>query len=319
MKCLKTKYMKIVFLDQYSIHNSDLGSIKKLGEYVGYHSSQPSQIIERCIDADVVITNKMPFKADVFAALPNLKLLCIAATGMNNVDLEAAAQFSVKVRNAVGYSTYSVAEATLSGALALLKQTLYYDNYVKSGAYSTSSLLFNFTRSTHELHGKNWGIIGLGNIGKQVAKLAGAFGCNVSYYSTSGVNNNSDYPQLTIEELLVWSDIISIHAPLSRVTYNLIDYDKLSKMKKSAIIINVARGSIINETDLVRALNDNMIAGAALDVYSQEPMLSDNPLLTINDPLKLALTPHTAWSSEEVLQELVEKVAENIRNEIGIA
>lgn len=311
--------MKIVFLDQYTVHDSDLSSIKKLGEYVGFHSSQPAQIIERCIDADVVITNKMPFKADIFAALPNLKLLCIAATGMNNVDLEAAAQFSVKVCNAVGYSTYSVAEATLGGALALLKQTLYYDNYVKKGAYSSSPLLFNFTRTTSELHGKNWGIIGLGNIGKQVAKLAGAFGCNVSYYSTSGVNDNHDYPQLALEELLAWSDIISIHAPLSHVTYNLIDYTNLSRMKKTAIIINVARGSIINEADLVRALNENKIAGAALDVYSREPMPSDNPLLKIDDPLKLVLTPHTAWSTKEALQELVEKVAENIRNKIGVA
>lgn len=311
--------MKIVFLDQYSVHKSDLSAIKSLGEYVGYDTTEPSQIVERCADADVVITNKSPFKADIFAALPNLKLLCIAATGMNNVDLEAAAAHGVKVRNAVGYSTYSVAESTLGGVLALMKQTLYYDNFVKSGQYTTSPRLFDFGRTTHQLHGKRWGIIGLGNIGRQVAQLASAFGCQVAYYSTSGQNNNAEYPQMTLEELLTWSDVVSIHAPLSRTTYNLIARKELQLMKPSAIIVNVARGSIINETDLMEALNNDTIAGAVLDVYSHEPMLADSPILKVNDPLKLITTPHSTWTSEEALQELVDKVAENIRNQTEAA
>lgn len=309
--------MNIVFLDQYSVHTSDLTSIKHLGNYVGYDSTPDDKVVERCMNAEVVIANKTPFKADTLRALPRLKLICIAATGMNNVDLKTAEELGITVKNAIDYSTYSVAESTLGFALALYKQTIYYDRFVKDGEYASAKRQFYFGRTIHELHGKNWGIIGLGNIGKRVAELAKAFGCNVSYYSTSGRNNNSDYTQLSLEELLNTSDIVSVHSPLSRNTYHLIDEAQFAQMKPSAIIINVARGSIIAEDALANALNNNIISGAALDVFSQEPINADNPLFNVKDPHKLILSPHTAWASVESLQALVEKVAENIQSFIN--
>ncbi len=305
--------LKIVFLDQYTVNDSDLSPIKTLGDYTGYDFTEPGQIIERCQDADVVITNKMPFQGDTFKKLPKLKLLCIAATGMNNVDLEAAAEAGVAVRNAVDYSTHSVAEHTFCGVLALLKQSVYMDDFVKSGRYTASGKLFDFTRPTYELFSKRWGIIGLGHIGRQVALLARAFGCAVSYYSTSGKNKDPEFQRLTLDELLSQSDIVSIHAPLNQDTYHLLDYPRLCLMKPTAILSNVARGSLVDEAGLTQALNENRIAGAAIDVYSDEPMRADNPLRSVKDPYKLLLSPHSAWSTEEALQILVNKVADNIR------
>lgn len=310
--------MNIVFLDEYAIDTSDLSSIKSLGNYTGYDLTPDSKVIERCAEADVVIANKTPLKEHTLRALPKLKLICIAATGMNNVDLNAARELGITVKNAVDYSTHSVAESTLGFVLALYKQTVYYDHFVKSGRYAAADRQFDFGRTIHELHGKRWGIIGLGNIGRRVAQLAEAFGCTVGYYSTSGTNQNAVYERQSLEELLSQSDIVSIHAPLNRTTYHLIDIPQFEQMKSTAIIINVARGSIISEQALATALNNGTIAAAALDVFSSEPMLPDNPLLTIDDPYKLIMSPHTAWASVEALQLLVEKIAENIRLTFGI-
>ncbi len=304
--------INIVFLDRYTVGGSDLSPVRALGNYTEYDSTDEGQVLERCAEADVIIANKTPLRAATLGALPRLKLVCIAATGMNNIDLEAAAAAGIEVRNAVDYSTDSVAEATFCGVLALMKQSLYYDNYVKSGAYAASGRIFDFGRSIGELHSKRWGIIGLGNIGRRVAAIATAFGARVCYYSTSGANISADYPRFGLEELLASSDVVSIHAPLNRNTYNLIDYSRLCMMKPTALLCNVARGNIVNEQALARALNEGRIAGAALDVFGKEPMLPDNPLLSIDDPYKLFLSPHTAWSSSESLQRLVGKVAGNI-------
>lgn len=309
--------MNIVFLDEYSVSDSDLTPIRKLGNYTGYDNTPSELVIERCKDADIVITNKTRMKADILEDLPNLKLICIAATGMNNVDLEFAEKAGITVRNAVGYSTDSVAEQTFCGALALLKQLIYLDRFVKSGEYSASDKLFNFDRPTYELSGKNWGIIGLGNIGRRVGTIAKAFNCDVAYYSTSGVNDDKEFTRKELKELLSWSDVLSIHAPLNRKTYHLLDYNEFSLMKPNAIVVNVARGSLINEDGLARAINDELIAGAALDVYSAEPISVDNPLNTVIDKNKLVLTPHSAWATKEALQTLVCKVAENIKDFIG--
>lgn len=305
--------VKIVFLDAYTVDKSDMASIRALGEYIGYDTTPESEIVERCKGADVVIANKVPLRAETLAQLQDTKLICIAATGMNNIDLDAAAALGIPVRNTAGYSSNSVAELTFAGALGLLKQTVYFDNYVKSGAYTNAERLFDFTRPTYELHGKKWGIIGLGAIGRRVAEIATVFGCEVSYFSTSGANNDAGYSQRTLNELIAESDIVSIHAPLSEKTRNLIDYHELSLMKPTAIIVNVARGGIINEEGLTRALNDNLIAGAALDVYSYEPMVADNPLYRVRDKYKLLLTPHSAWTTKEAMQKLVETIAVNIK------
>lgn len=305
--------MKIVFLDEYSICNRDLSAIKSLGDYAGYETTQPQQVIERCEGAEIVITNKVMLDAETIAALPDLKLICVAATGMNNVDLAAAAERGIEVRNAIGYSTYSVAETTLCSALALLREVIYYDNFFKSGNYAVADRIFNFDRPTAQLRGKRWGIIGMGNIGREVARLAEAFGCEVSYFSTSGITRDEAYPTQTLNELLSTSDIVSIHCPLTTRTANLISENELQQMKKSAILINVARGGIVNEEALAEALNNQTIRGAALDVFTTEP-LSESPLYHLNDPHRLLASPHNAWSSVEAIDRLVACITENIKN-----
>lgn len=308
--------MKIVFLDEYSICNSDLSEIKALGDYVGYETTAPDEVVERCQDADIVISNKVVLDAEIIASLPKLKLICVAATGMNNVDLEAAAEHGIEVKNAVGYSTYAVAEATIGSALSLLREVTYYDNFFKSGKYAAAERIFNFDRPTAQLRGKRWGIIGMGNIGREVARLAEAFGCEVNYFSTSGITRDEQHTALTLNELLSSSDIISLHCPLNDRTRNLITKEELSMMKPSAIIINVARGGIVNEQDLADALNSGVIRAAALDVFTSEP-LRESPLYSLNEPYRLLASPHNAWSSVEAIGRLVECITQNIKNFIA--
>lgn len=308
--------MKIVFLDEYSVAGRDMSSIARFGDYVGYNMTRPEEVIARCAGAEIVIANKVVLSAEVMRALPELKLICVAATGMNNVDLEAAAALGIEVRNAVGYSTYSVAETTLCSALALLREVVYYDEYFHSGRYAKSDRPFNFDRPTSQIRGKKWGIIGLGNIGREVARLASAFGCEVSYTSTSGVVREEEYPALTLEKLLAESDIVSIHAPLNAKTLNLLGEKELSLMKPSAIIINVARGGIVNEEALAAALDNGVIRGAALDVFSTEP-LTDSPLYKIKERHKLLASPHNAWSSDDAIDRLIGCIAKNIEEFLG--
>ena len=308
--------MKIVFLDEYSVCGRDLSSIKKFGDYIGYETTSPEQVLERCTDAEIVISNKVVLDATIIAALPKLRLICVAATGMNNIDLNAAAEHGVEVHNAVGYSTYSVAETTLCSALSLLREVTYYDNYFKSGNYSKSERIFNFDRPTAQLRGKRWGIIGMGNIGREVARLAEAFGCEVNYYSTSGIARDEAYKSVELSELLRTSDIISVHCPLNERTQNLIDAEEFAMMKKSAILINVARGGIVNEEALAEALNNDKLRGAALDVFTSEP-LRESPLYNLKDPYRLLASPHNAWSSVEAIDRLIACIAGNIQNYVA--
>lgn len=308
--------MKIVFLDEYSVAGRDMSSVAKFGDYTGYEFTRSEQIVERCREAEIVISNKVVLSADIIAQLPNLRLICIAATGMNNVDLNAAAERGIEVRNAVGYSTYSVAETTLCSALSLMREVVYYDEFFHSGKYSALDRPFNFDRPTSQIRGKKWGIIGLGNIGREVARLATAFGCEVSYTSTSGVVREEEYPALPLEELLSQSDIISIHSPLNAQTHNLIDSEEFAKMKPSAILINVARGGIVNETALAEALNAGTIRAAALDVFSVEP-LRESPLFNITDRYRLLASPHNAWSSDDAIDRLIGCIAKNIDDYIS--
>lgn len=304
--------MKIVFLDEYSICNRDLSEIKSLGDYVGYQTTTPDEVVERCKDAEVVISNKVVLDAEIIASLPKLKLICVAATGMNNVDLAAAAERGIEVKNAVGYSTFAVAETTLCSALALLREVTYYDNYFKSGEYAAAERIFNFDRPTAQLRGKRWGIVGMGNIGREVARLAEAFGCEVNYHSTSGVTRDEQYSALSLNMLLSTSDIVSVHCPLNERTQNLIAKEELKKMKSSAILINVARGGIVNEQDLADALNEGTIRGTALDVFTSEP-LRESPLYNLKEPYRLLASPHNAWSSVEAIDRLVECITQNIK------
>ena len=303
--------MKIVFLDEYSVCGRDLSSITRWGDYTGYETTSPDEVIEKSKDAEIIITNKVVLDAEKIASLPNLRLICVAATGMNNVDLNAAAEHGIIVRNAVGYSTYAVAETTLSSALALLREVVYYDNYFKSGAYATSDKIFNFDRPTAQLRGKRWGIIGMGNIGREVARLATAFGCEVCYYSTSGVEREEEYRSVSLNDLLTQSDVVSIHCPLNERTRDLIGKEQLLAMKSSAILINVARGGIVDEGALAEALNEGRLRGAALDVFTSEP-LRTSPLYSLSDPYRLLASPHNAWSPVEAIDRLIGCIAQNI-------
>ena len=306
----------IVFLDEYSLGDADLGSIRALGNYTGYRTTVREEVADRCREADVVITNKVVFRRETLRQLPRLRLICVAATGMNHIDLEAAAELGIAVKNAVGYSTHAVTETTIGAAIGLLRQTVYYDRYVKT-AYAGSPLQYHFGRTTRQLYGSKWGIVGLGAIGREVARLAAAFGCEVCYTSTSGVVREEPYPALPLTELLGRSDIVSIHAPLNDRTRGLIGAPELSVMKRSALLINVARGGIVDEAALAEALDRGSIAGAALDVFSREPFAADSPLLGIREPDRLLLSPHNAWSPREAVDVLVGCVEENIKTFYG--
>lgn len=303
---------KIVFLDEYSVANRDMSSITSQGEYKAYDFTRKEDVVERLRGAHIAITNKVVIDGDAMRQLPDLKLICIAATGMNNVDLNTAAELGIEVRNAVGYSTTSVAETTLASALALARHIVYFDEYCHDGRYAAAERPFCFDRMTYEIRGKRWGIIGLGNIGREVARLATAFGCEVSYHSTSGAKREEAYPAMELDELLRNSDIISVHSPLNERTRGLIGLEQLKMMKPTAIIINVARGGIIDEAALAEALDNGYISAAALDVFSTEP-LRQSPLYNIRDRHSLLTSPHNAWAAAEAIDRLIGCIAENIR------
>ena len=303
----------IVFLDQYSLGGADLSAIQALGNYTGYETTQRHEMLDRCREADIVIANKVPFDRATMQALPRLRLICVAATGMNQIDLEAAAELGIAVKNAVGYSTHAVTETTIGAAIGLLRQIGYYDRFVKE-QYAGSDRQFHFGRTTYQLCGKRWGIIGLGNIGHAVARVAEALGCEVVYTSVSGVVREEPYPALPFEELLRTSDVVSIHAPLTPRTRGLIGAAQLALMKPTAILINVARGGIVDEQALAAALDAGTIAGAGLDVFVNEPMEAGNPLLSVKEPERLLLSPHNAWSPVEAVEVLIDCIVKNISN-----
>lgn len=303
---------KIVFLDEYSIAGRDMSRITSQGDYTAYENTRKEDVVERLKGADIAITNKVMIDGEAMRQLPNLKLICVAATGMNNVDLNAAAELGIEVRNAVGYSTSSVAETTLASALALARNIVYFNEYYHDGRYANADRAFCYDRLTFEIRGKRWGIIGLGNIGREVARLATAFGCEVRYSSTSGAKREEEYEAMELDELLKWSDIVSVHSPLNERTRGLVGARELQLMRPSSIIINVARGGIIDETALAEALNKGWISAAALDVFSVEP-LRESALYNIEDKYRLLASPHNAWSAVEAIDRLIGCVAENIR------
>jgi len=307
--------MNIVFLDKSTVGNvSNLSRLENFGRLTYFETTSSDQTAERIQEADVVITNKVIIDKGVMDASPRLKLICIAATGMNNVDLNYASEKGIEVMNVTNYSTASVTQTTIAMVLSLVNSMPYYDNYVKSGRYVDSPIFTHLDCEFRELKGKTYGILGMGSIGQSVAKIADAFGCRVIYYSTSGKNKEQPYDCVSLETLLSSSDIISIHAPLNDATYNLIDLPKIRLMKKSAILINVGRGNIINENDLAFALENRLILGAGMDVFSSEPIKEGNPLLRIKNNERLILTPHIAWASLEARELLIDMVCENINS-----
>ncbi len=305
--------MNIVLLDAKTLGDDlDITVLESFGTLTVYQTTPPEETLERIQTADIVITNKVVITANMMEAAPRLKLICIAATGMNNVDLDAAKSKGIEVKNVAGYSTKSVVQHTFAMTLYLLEKMAYYDRAVKDGSWSESGLFTDVSQPFYEISGKKWGIIGFGTIGQEVAKVATAFGAEVSYHSTSGKNLQHAYPHQSLELLLKDCDIISIHAPLNDDTYNLINKNNLPFIKEDAILLNLGRGGIINETNLAFEL-DRRILYAGLDVLEQEPLTLNNRLNEVNHKERLLITPHIAWSSIEARKKLLEGIVENIQ------
>lgn len=292
--------MKIVFLDAKTIGDDmDLSGFARFGQVERYDFSSETEARERLVDADIAILNKVPINEQTIGAARNLKLVCVTATGTDNLDKDYLQQRGIVWKNVAGYSTETVAQHTFAMLFYLAEKLRYYDEYVKSGAYVGDEMFTHFENLFHEIAGKTWGIIGMGAIGRRVAELARLFGCRVIYYSTSGKNNQQDYQRVELDVLLAESDIVSVHAPLNENTRGLMNADAFSKMKKSSIFLNLGRGPIVVEQDLKDALQAGEIGAAGLDVLSKEPMEANNPLREIEDSERLLITPHIAWASVE--------------------
>ncbi len=306
--------MKIVALERNSAGTDiSMDCFQDFGEVTYYRNTVTiEEVAERVKDADIIIANKSPLNEQTLKDAPNVKLICELATGFDNVDLAYCKSRGIKVCNVRDYSTGMVAQHTLTLALALSQKLFHYDNYVKSGAYSAQDRFSNFDVPFYELEGKTWGIVGMGNIGKRVARLATAFGCKVIFHSITGKSSCTDYPQVDKATLLRESDFLSLHCPLSDLSLNFIDREALQQMKKTAILINVARGKVVNNTDLYEALEAGEIQAAGLDVIEAEPLELSNPLSKLKDSTQLIITPHLAWASVESRTRCVEGVYQNI-------
>lgn len=305
--------MKIVFLETDTLGDDvDLSMFDSLGEVVKYPCSMPDDNAKRCEEADIIIVNKISMNEGTLHLAKHLQLICITGTGTNIVDFPYTNGRGITVANVKGYSTQSVIQHTFALFFYLYEKLSYYDQFVKSGEYIRSDIFSHFVVKFHELTGKTWGIIGLGEIGRGVAEVAKLFGCNILYYSTSGKNSNPSYQQVDLDTLLKQSDVVSIHAPLNDKTNNLIGENELRKMKKTAFLLNLGRGPIVNEEALAKALKEDWIGGAGLDVLTAEPMAASNPLIEIQDSTKLIITPHIAWATIEARQRVTEEVYKNI-------
>jgi glycerate dehydrogenase len=307
--------MKIVILERNSVGpDISVDILNELGDVTAYKNTvSVEEVRERTAEADIVVANKSPINEASLSGSPNVKLVCEFATGYDNCDLEYLKSRGIPVCNVVGYSTDMVAQHTFTLALAVSQKLAYYDDYVKSGKYSAQDRFSNFDIPFGELSGKTWGIVGMGNIGRKVAQIATAFGCKVIFTSVTGKSTVTEYEQVSKDELLERSDYLSLHCPLSDITRNYIDADALKKMKNTAYLINVARGRVVNNTDLYNALESGEIAGAGLDVLEDEPLRLTNPLSKIKDSGKLIITPHLAWGSVEARERCVQGVYDNIK------
>ena len=305
--------MKIVLLDALTFGETDLSAFEQLGEVIVYQTTSADEVQDRITNADVIVTNKVVITDTHMQNSSSLKLICVAATGMNNVDLDSAKNRNIQVKNVAGYSTDSVIQHTFSQLFYLMGHSRYYDEYVKDGSYSKSPIFTDVSKPFFEIKGKKWGIIGLGSIGHGVASIAKVFGAEVLYYSTSGVNRTEDYQRTTLDKMLSECDIISIHAPLNDKTNNLLDYEQLLTCKDGAIVLNLGRGGIINEDAVAKIIDEKNIS-FALDVLSKEPMREDHPLLNVKNKDNLYITPHIAWTSVEARDTLIASIIDNIKD-----
>lgn len=307
--------MNIVVLERQSVGaDISMDCMRELGPVTYYdYTKTIDEVAERVVDADIIISNKAPLNQASLAKASSLKLICNLATGYDNIDLDYCRQRQIQVRNVVNYSTGVVTQHTFTLALSLLEKINYYDNYVKSGAYANCDSFSHFAVPFHELNGLTWGIVGMGNIGRKVAQVASAFGCKVIFHSITGNSSCQEYEQVTKEKLLADSDILSLHCPLSPLSEYFIDAKALQLMKPEAILINVARGKVVNNEALYEALMNGTIMAAGLDVLEEEPIKVTNPLSKITDSNKLIITPHSAWASVEARTRCVSETFENVK------
>ena len=303
---------KIVLLDTLTFGDTDLSCFEALGAVTSYKKTAPQETQERIKDAEVIVTNKVVITKEHMEYAKDLQLICVAATGMNNVDLEAAKALGIAVKNVAGYSTDSVIQHTFSMLLYLIGHARYYDEVVKSGAYAKSGIFTDVTHPFFEIKGKKWGIIGLGTIGRGVANIAKCFGADLCYYATSGVDRKEDVQRVELDELLQSCDIISIHAPLNEKTKNLLDYNKLLTCKEGAVVLNLGRGGIIDELAIAKLVDEKDIY-FGLDVFEKEPLPQESPLLHVKNKERLYMTPHIAWTSIEAREKLIQSVCEHIK------
>ena len=306
--------MKIVILERNSVGaDVSVDCISDFGEVTAYRNTVTvTEVRERVKDADIIIANKSPLREETLKDAPNVKLICEFATGYDNCDLEYCRSRGIRVANVRDYCTAMVAQHTFTLALALSQKLPYYDDYVKSGGYSAQDRFSNFDMPFTELDGKTWGIVGMGNIGRRVAKIAEAFGCKVIFHSITGKSTCTEYPQVNKDTLLKESDFLSLHCPLSDISRNFIDAAALKKMKRTAVLVNVARGQVVNNADLYEALVSGEIMAAGLDVVEREPLEPANPLSRLKDSNQLIITPHLAWAGVEARTRCVEETYRNI-------
>ena len=305
--------MKIVLLDALTFGETSLLALSSLGDVEVHQTTTQEQTASRITNAEVIVTNKVVITKELMHNASKLKLICVAATGMNNVDLEAAKELGIEVKNVAGYSTDSVIQHTFSMLFYLIAHSRYYDEVTENKTYSKSGLFTDVSQPFFEVKGKKWGIIGLGAIGRGVANIASSFGAEVSYYSTSGVKREEDYKCVALEELLETCDIITIHAPLNEQTQNLLDYEQLLTCKDKAVVLNLGRGGIINEDAVARIVDEKQMS-FGLDVFTKEPLVESSPLLSVKNKERLYLTPHIAWTSIEARDKLIASVAQNIKD-----
>lgn len=300
--------MNITVLDLDTLGNDlDLSPLTALGDCAFYPSTRPEALTERLACSDVAIINKIKMTRPVLDAAPRLKLICVAATGFDNIDLAACREKGIGVCNVPGYSTESVAMVTFSLVLSLMTHLPEFSRFVSSGGYTSSGLPNCLTPSFHDLYGKTWGIVGYGNIGKKVAEIARAFGCKVLYYRASADENATD-----IDTLCRKSDIITLHCPLNSGTRNLISRERLARMKPGAILVNTARGAVCDEAAVAEAVKNGQLGAFGCDVYAQEPFPADHPYRAILGRDNVCLTPHIAWASFEARTKVVREMAANI-------
>ena len=289
----------------------DFSQILKLGEVTAYRMTAPEEVIDRIRDAEVLILNKVKLYADSLRYAEKLKLICITATGYDNVDIDYCREHGIAVCNAAGYSTDSVVQLTVSMAFSLVTHLLSYDRYVKSGTYTKSGIFNHLTPVFREISALTWGVVGLGNIGGKVADIAKTMGCRVIVYKRTVVEQ---YPCVDLDTLCKESDIITVHTPLNDGTYHLINEERIAMMKPGVVLINVARGAVVSEEAVTEAVLAGKIGGLGVDVYSTEPMHSDSPYQKLLGRDDVIFTPHMAWGAYDARQRCVDEVTKNIQS-----